>query len=409
MPDKKSLLSQPFFSAKMLYFAGFLCSFPISTAAGKYIGEAVAQGGVIAIGLVLLILAGRGNERRFRGWFYNQPMGALIVVGLLTIVISALGCFKMTSFIKTAMLIAFFVLIPSSIPNLSKKQLLSGGLVFSLFTAVFMYLTRTEWNPNSICLYASSASLCAAAACFDSKKRFYRLLGVVAILLGIYVNYALGSRTATIALILPNVLFLMMSFGRLSVAALRGFMVLFAIILVLFSGNIMQKVVKIAFDNLGSKSLVAEFFLSDKSANSIDDDLLDRGEVWGAAYEVMIDNPLIGVGYGAEPPGGSVHGNDKRFRAHNAYLEIGYQCGILSMLVWGWFYLRIFDFSSSLVQRFPREPMVYLCFTMSCYLLLAGIMESSGMLSLAVAGNWIVICCFFFMYYRVKFCSFTKK
>ena len=105
----------------------------------------------------------------------------------------------------------------------------------------------------------------------------------------------------------------------------------------------------------------------------------------------MVENPFLGIGYEEPIPGGRLMRN---FRAHNAYLEIGYQCGVLAMLIWGFAYLYMVEFFVDRVPRQPRNPIVFLGFTSSGYLVLAGIMESSGILSLGTPGNWIAISCF---------------
>lgn len=375
--------------------ACFLLSLTMYVMVLKFIDSAYVSGVVVMAGLAFLMFTTRATT--FLSDFLQQPHGLLMLVGLILVTVSAGIALEISSLVKAFLLILMMVFVGSRMPSLHRGELLCGFMIFAVIELGLVFATRSEWNPNAYCNHISFACLCGAAGFFGTADTRYRVAGWALLVLCFGALVLTGSRTATLAFVVPNVLYLLLLSGRFTVGVVRFFLVLFAVFAITFFGDISGGVSDLALKNLDNDSAIARFFLYDKTEKKIETDMLDRRDLWEVSFEVMMDNPIVGIGYDRPLPKTAVLNSARDQRAHNSYLEIGYQCGIVAMVVWALFYFLMLDFMTALIRDYGRDPIVYLAFTSTCYLVLAGMMESSGILSLAVPGNWVSLSCFFFL------------
>ncbi len=361
----------------------FLFSMTLGVQAGKLTDSSYAVGAVISVALAVMYFAVQPSA--FFAKFGDSPVVIVPLIGLLLVFVSAVYSGELTSLIKVALLVVIFFVAASRVPSFSMPDLLTGFLIFAVVEFLFVVISRAVWNSNAFCNHIVFATFCGAAGSMGFRSRFSRNLHFAWMLAGFGTTFILGSRTAVVGLLISVGLYWAIHKGRMDRIVLRFIFVLGLFCAYVWSGDITGGVVEIAKRNLGSQNVVARFFLDDKNKKKIVSDFFDRREIWDAAYRTMIKNPFLGIGYDQPLPRmGDV-------RAHNAYLEIGYQCGVIAMLIWTAFYLGLVNYSASLIRFDCHDPVVYLAFTSSCYLVLAGLMESSGMMSLGTPGNWIAV------------------
>lgn len=370
-------------SKNAMVLAAFLFSMTLGVQGGKITGSPYVVGAFISAALVLFFVAVKPSP--FFAKFGTSPVVVLPVIGLMLVFISAAYSGELTSLMKVTLLIGVFFVVASRAPSLSMSDMLTGFLLFAFFEFFFVLLSRSEWNANTFCNHIVFATLCGAAGSMGFRKQSPRNLHYLWLLAGFGITFVLGSRTAVVGMGICLVLYWAIQKGRLDRVALRFIFVLAVFCAYVWSGNISKELIELAKRNLGSQNVVAKFFLDDKSKKKIESDFFDRRVIWEAAYKTMMKHPLLGIGYDEPIP------RMGDTRAHNAYLEIGYQCGLIAMLIWAVVYLGMVNYSAAHIRFDCHDPLVFLAFTSSCYLVLAGLMESSGILSLGTPGNWIAI------------------
>lgn len=370
-------------SLKAITFAGFLFSMTMSVQVGKVTGSTYLGGGVLAAGLFLLLALIRPSRFVFANARSATIMAPLL--GLSLVFASSVYSTEISSLIKVLLLIALFYAVASRVPSLSPRDLLTGAMLFAAVDFLFVIATRSEWNPNTFCNHIAFATLCGTAGAMNCRKKLHQRMAWAWLAAGLAINFLFASRTAVIGMLACVGLYYAILRGRMSRVAFVYIFVIGAATTFFWSGDIAGGIADLAKQNLGSNNVIARFFLEDKTEKKIDKDFFDRERVWRAAYQTTLRNPWLGIGYD-QPLFRRGH-----FRAHNAYLEIGYQCGIIAMIVWTLVYLGFVDYSMTKIPQAVNAPLVFMAFTSSCYLVLAGLMESSGIMSIATPGNWVAI------------------
>ncbi|MDB4492501.1 O-antigen ligase family protein [Akkermansiaceae bacterium] len=394
--------SNPTLSLKAFSFAAFLSIGPFVVISEKLIGLGSVVLGLIQLSaLLFLILPAIVSKTDHFLWFYGSSSGKLILTGLTLILVSIIFNFTILSILKWALLAVYLMVLPMQIPYIGQRSILGGAGIFSVVASFVIWKTFEEWNVNSVCLYVSLIALCGAAFFFGFRTKLSRFCGLFLLSLGLSTNFFLGSRTAILSLFLSVFVYYLFQRKILTVQKVRFIACAFVGATLLFYSPLIS-IANLGKSYLDNDSVFASFFLSDKDEDKLDFDMFDRRVVWNAAITTIIENPLTGAGYATKLPEKLVDGRSAT-SAHNAYLEIGYQCGVPAMIVWTCFYAFIFNFACSLILRKDNRPLIFLLFTSSLYLLLAGTMESSGMCSLAVTSNWLVISCFLYLYIKVNY------
>lgn len=268
-------------------------------------------------------------------------------------------------------------------PSYTHKDLVRGLYLFALVESsiclVLIYV-GTEINPNAI---AVRLSVCAMIAFALSENKSLKL---IALSLCVILCFTLQCRTSLCAL-LGAVAFM---FAERKTREHRSLIIILVpiitILLWLSLPVILESLEKVAVANLGSENFIAQFFLSDKSATKISTDMLDRSDIWEYSLEHIQEKPWLGHGLGTEQ---AIMGA----RSHNAFLSMVFEGGVFNLLAWGWFYyltlVRLFD--AKMLKRAGDVPLFYLSNLLLGYMLLAGLVETSGLASVATPINLIFL------------------
>ena len=361
---------------------------------GSKIGFFSSSAGHALSALALLVLIALTWFRSRRFTFNSLPANLKLSLIVLVIVTGLLGLFGLISpnvatqlkrlvVMKTAGILISIVALVSSCRIFSFKEISMALRVFAVFElagcfAVF-YL-GSDINENAIAVRASVACMCLYAL-LPSK-----FMGIMAIIGCLAFSASLGCRTSSIAL-LSAVFFLYLeqnSRRQRTVVFLVSFTSI--VLLLIFLPLITTALQRIAIAYLGSDNVIAHFFLHDKSSAKISYDYLDRFDVWSFAWEHIRNNLLLGHGLGTEH-------EIMHIRSHNAYLSLLFEGGIVFLLVWMWFYLRLIVglFNRRWIAKVGESRLFYLALLLLSYMMLAGIVESSGLASVATPINLIFI------------------
>ena len=385
----------------------FLLLIPASTLAGKYGGGPVAQGAVLVVAFSALFVTYAAKSPR-QGLIGRGPI-RLLSAGLAGVAISALVNVGPKGIVQSALIITAFATIYFTAPRLSENHLRKAFLAYAIGASLLFVATLGSWNPNALAVNFSFIGILFICGAFKTTGRAARALYGVAFGASLLGNILLESRTATVALIASIFSWWLIRVVKPSRAIIIGLVfALIAILLVVIQGGgrLLQDLAKSHLDNTNP---IAVFFLKDKNFDRVDSDMFDRRAYWDAAIEVMKKNPLIGIGYGEALPQAYLFEGKEGMRAHNAYLEIGYQTGVLVLILWVVFYFSIYMFFAMRIARGDSRAINVVGFLSISYLILAGVMESSGLLSLSVSGHWICIICFFYCLSREYHGTPTKR
>lgn len=334
-------------------------------------------------------------------WFRNQRFSfvslpsnlklSLITLGITTGFLGMYGLgspsiefsLKQLIVLKTAgVLITLYALV-SSCRIFSFKEIVNGLYIFSfveLAGCIFVFTFGGDINENAIAVRVAVACMCLYTLLP------YRWMGMAAILACLVFSTLLECRTSSIAL-LGAVSFLYIEKRTRKQRALVLLFAFTALVLTLaFLPLITSALQQIAVASLGSENPVAQFFLHDKSSAKINYDYLDRYEVWSYAWEYISDHLLLGHGLGTEH-------EIMRVRSHNAYLSLMFEGGIVLLFAWMWFYIRsiVALFDQRFIATVGESKLFYLASILMVYMLLAGVVESSGLSSVSTPINLIFI------------------
>jgi O-antigen ligase len=92
-------------------------------------------------------------------------------------------------------------------------------------------------------------------------------------------------------------------------------------------------------------------------ADKLDDSAASRPRVWSAAYQTMMDYPLLGVGPNNFGVVSANYGVEEGRAAHNLYLQVGADCGITGLTLLLLLYLRSLKACFSLIHWSTEKMM----------------------------------------------------
>lgn len=380
-------------------FATFLLLIPASTMAGKFGGGHLAQGAVLIAAFAVLFLTYSSRSSTI------APLGRgyirLLMAGLVGVGLSAFANAVPAGMVQSLLLILAFATVYCTAPRVPENHLRKAFLAYAVGAFFLFATTYDEWNPNALAVNVSFIAILFFSCAIVGSRWSSRALYGIAFGAAVTVNVLLESRTATVALVSSILSWRLMRTIKPNKATI--IFVMFALLTMLLfiyqgGGRLLQD---LAISHMDSGHPLAEFFLNDKDVDKVNEDLFDRRAYWNAAVESIKRNPLLGIGYGEPLPDAYLFGGVGGRRAHNAYLEIGYQTGLLVCVVWVAFYFFVYLFFALRVARCDSRVVDIVGFISISYLILAGMMESSGLLSLSVPGHWICVSCFFWCLFRL--------
>lgn len=249
-----------------------------------------------------------------------------------------------------------------------------GLVTFIMIESIVLGISHDYWNSNALCMRLATVGIVMISLVDSRIARLVILCFVTTI------TISLQSRTATFAFLLiacgllireviqsnPSVFKYLIVIGFLSGLALHPY--------------VMSQVQQLALKNLGSHNAFTEFFLRDKNVRRIANDFFDRRHAWEGAWRLIRSNPVLGIGPGLESE--ILHG-----RAHNAYLSLALDGGIIYLSSWVVFYIVALGASR---YEHDRQLQALLIAT-SGYMFMASFFESSGFGSVSSPINLIFI------------------
>jgi len=236
---------------------------------------------------------------------------------------------------------------------------------------------QADWNPNAFAARAITASVLGF---YFMPKNYLKYCVLV---LGIYLSITSESRTAVLGTVFG------FSFTRYAklfekhAQILAVALLVFCLFLSLFSQDLSASGRQLLKDSIGNQDFFSQFFLSDKTANKIDNDIFDRGKQWNQAINTIKKHPFLGVGFGNEF---SILDNS----THSTYLAVTVRYGLMGLVLWVIFYLQIVSdiFASRHDTQKGLNQIANFYFG---YLLFAGFFESSGFVSINTPMNLVLL------------------
>ena len=355
------------------------------------VGNAIAAGS-----LIFLILVSWSRSEKFK--LSSLPQNFKMSVITLCVICLLVGGYGITfsPFRKTVILKMGGVLVSIYAMAIASRHFnfKEVALALKAFACVellgcfaLMRMGGDDVNENTIAVRATVACMCLFTLLGPVYFRWAAFAGCLAF------SLKLGCRTSAMALIGATTFLYVEKNSRRQrglVLFLSGSVFVSAIVLLPF---IMEALNQLAIASLGSDNPIAKFFLHDKTSAKISYDYLDRFEVWSYAWEFIKEKPWMGYGLGTEKAVMSV-------RCHNAYMSLIFEGGIFWLLAWVWFYG--YSVASFLNRRWlaavGQSALFALAAMLLFYMLLAGLVESSGLSSVSTPNNLIFIFVIFLLF-----------
>jgi len=377
------------FNASMVSVVGSKIGFFSSS-----VGNAIAAGA-----LLILVLISWSRSKKFS--FVSLPFDLKLTVTVLCTVTFLIGVYgfaspdvdsgsKKTILLKMIGVLVSISALASSSCYFNFKEISLGLLVFAfveLFGCVLLFVAASDVNANTIAVRATVACMCIFLLLPSQRLGWAVAVGCIVF------SALLGCRTSSLAFI-GALTFLYVEKNSRRQRGVVVFLCLagFTCVLLLLP-FILAALQQLALGYLGSENPIARFFLHDKSSEKISYDFLDRFGVWTYAWEFIREKPLLGYGLGTEK-------DIMRIRCHNAYLSLMFEGGVVLLAAWVWFYARslMSFFDRRWLRAVGESKLFYLATTLLGYMLLAGIVESSGLSSVSTPINLIFIFLTFWLF-----------
>lgn len=351
------------------------------------VGHALA-----ALSLIGLIALTWFRNRRFS--FNSLPQSLKLSLITLCVVTGLLGMYGVGSpsvesylkrlvILKSAGVLISLYALASSSRVFSFEEIVNGLYIFSFveLTGCFLlFYLGGDVNENAIAVRAAVASMCLYTLLP------HRWMGVAAIFGCLVFATKLGCRTSSVALVSALSFLYIEKRSRKQRSLVLVVTFTAMTLLLVFFPLVISALQQLATASLGSENPIARFFLHDKSSAKISYDYLDRYDVWAFAWEHIRYHLILGHGLGTEH-------EIMDIRSHNAYLSLMFEGGVTLLLAWLWFYLRsvVALFDRRYIATVGESKLFYLSSILMVYMLLAGIVESSGLSSVATPINLIFV------------------
>jgi O-antigen ligase len=371
--------------AFMLASSGLALALGAATRSGL-VNNAVAASGPLALVSAVLFCARERKLRRCSGeiamallWICAAAFtasGSAVLGGSLD------DATKAACIAKTCGVFLVLGSIAMCVPKLTANEFAAGLRWFACIEIVAMGAAKFSGLGMNENAYGARLAVAGVVLYAVSARRIVKVAGF---LIAVGGPYLMHCRTAAVGAVLAIATVYAEAWTRNSrrLAVVAGIFCVAA--LFVFADDLAIAVKRLALANLGSQNRVANFFLDDKDARKIEGDFFDREDIWMSRMQAIKANPWIGRGIGTEA---ALFG----LRAHNSYMSVLLEGGLLLLCAWLLFYGRLaFAMSSAVWSKYCDSCFGRLQVVLMAYLATTGFMESSGFGSVATGSNVALI------------------
>jgi probable O-glycosylation ligase (exosortase A-associated) len=230
-------------------------------------------------------------------------------------------------------------LAATGVKNYFVGQVLSTGV--RGFTRIYGYAggSGLTGNPNDLALMLNLIIPIAAALVWMSRRPAARLVAAGALVLSIAAVIVTFSRAGFLTLAASGLMFMVILVRRRAAGAAAGLLVLALAALPLLPEGYaarLSTITDIEADATGSAR--------------------GRWKDTQVAVDVVVQNPIIGVGIGQDILAMNSERGAKWRRIHNAYLQYGVDLGIPGLLLFVWLHVMCFKSARAVEMRAARDP-----------------------------------------------------
>ena len=196
-------------------------------------------------------------------------------------------------------------------------------------------------NPNQLALYCTMYGPIALHLATTSKKTFAKIVGYMGLILPYYVGWMTKSDTFVLSTILTSFIFLglrlrtWLSSGGSKAAIGRQI----AILLLFVSVPLGLALVPYSTTEVDVAALIAKNLTRDQDGKGIEANTARRRQLWNEAIENGLQSASLGLGPGPHQvirPLNEPSTDPPPFEAHNTYLDIYTQGGLMAVLLLFW-------------------------------------------------------------------------
>ena len=360
-----------------------------------FVGSSVAMHGPTAVAMVLLLVFVSGRRSTAAKTCRSSQrmlLAAYAVIGLATIsTLNAITEHPTAPVQKLFGMILVVFAMARAARLMTADQIRIALLLFAVIeaSAILVLNPLIGWNPNALSMRVAICGFIGYALFADRRLR------LASALMGIYIPFHFLCRTAAIASInsfIAEALNRHLQRDRILVIVL-GIPLL--LLVVFYAEELTNSGADFAHRMLGSDHALARFFLHDKNADRLENDFLNRGDIWTASLELIRERPWFGVGLGNE----SLY---MSLRSHNAWLGATAEGGIPYAMAWLVLTCLIFKaLLSALSGLRDSQSRLAICgLLIGVYLVAAGLVETSGLASVSTPGSQIFYLLGFWFAYR---------
>ncbi|HQR34694.1 MAG TPA: O-antigen ligase family protein [Blastocatellia bacterium] len=366
--------------------------------------------------LLAVLLAVRftfNSQSGFGLWRLALPLLALTVLAFIQAFVPSLSLDHYATKEAAIKLLALAIYLIAALHTLRsserRKKVLVALAVFGFVVSLFAILQRLTYNGKMYWVRPVSPYI----APYGPYGNYNHFAGLVELLLPLSLAYLLFARIKFEQRLIWLVSVVMMAVALVFSGSRGGILALgielLALMLVtvwaqrrglnddislagnkLIAGGALAAVLLLVLW-IGYEPLAKRFSLLRQGAGEYS--LVTRTEYWSGAWKMFLDHPLTGVGLGAFPTAYPAYGrssvkNERLEQAHNDYLQLLSDAGLIGGLIGLWFLFELFRIARRQFQQLERARSNDRALLLGGYVALLGIAVHSLLdFNLQIAAN----------------------
>jgi O-antigen ligase len=314
---------------------------------------------------------------------------SLISVILITLLLGILDYYttivprplRTSALLKALGVILSLVAILFSARVFTYKEIVRALIIYSIIEFAGCYYLHTVGSDVNANALAVRMSVSAMVLFTLTKFWGFRLIGILCCLV---FSITLGCRTSFVAFTGAMVFLYFEKNSRNRRELMLALTIVMTGLLLLFLPTIVGALRQLALSFLSTDNLFVEYLLEDRRVDRIRYDFFNRNAVWEYSWSFIREKPWFGNGLGTEQ---ALMGA----RSHSAYLSLLFEGGVFHLICWMYFYIwSVFHlFRQRSNHESEESPLYSLAILLLGYMLLAGIVETSGIASVSTPINLI--------------------